>query len=321
MRSRFLVFSKMLLLGCALIVFQSCSDDDDPVAGKGNVSFEITDAAADDANIKSVFITVADIKVDGESVGLTNKQTIDLTAYANGDTKLLGTSELDAKTYSKITLVLDNSADASGNSPGNYVLTTDDTKYELTGSITGTTEVTMTNSWSVMENTSSKILLDFDLRKAIKHIDNSTEKYHFVAAENLSTAIRVIEKDETGTIEGSYTEDFTTDADMVVAYAYAKGEFDESTEMTPDEEGVMFKNAVTSSRVEVGLTNSYALNFLEEGDYEIKFVAYNKTTSTNRFELNALLDSDLKIGGTATEIVTIDAGVSVNVAATIVGLF
>lgn len=319
MISKILGSLKVLLFGAAIMVAQSC-DDDDPSVGQGEISFEITDAPSDDATIQGVFVTVADIKVDGQSIGLEQKQTIELSAYANGQTKLLTDAKLDAKTYSSVTLVLDNATDANGNAPANYVLTNDDTKHQLTASATGTTDITINKSISVLANTSEKIVLDFDLRKAIKHSNGSNENYQFVAKSDLDLAVRALKESEAGEVEGSYQESFTTNSDMVVVYAYHQGDFNQSTETTADENGLTFTNAVTSTVVVEGLTNTYDLHFMEEGDYELAFVAYEMNSTTNQFEFKGLLDADLRVNSNTVSTISVEANTSVNVSATIVGL-
>lgn len=319
MISKIFNFFTLAIASLVLVTMQSC-DDDDPTVGQGEVTFEITDAPSDDANIQGVFVTVADIKVDGQSVGLDQKQTIELSAYADGQTKLLTDAKVDAKTYSSITLVLDNTTDANGNAPANYVLTTDDTKHQLTASATGTTDITIDKSIAVVANTSEKIVLDFDLRKAIKHANGSSENYQFVAQSDLELAVRALRESEAGEVEGSYQESFTTNSDMVIVYAYHKGDFNQSTETTADENGLTFTNAVTSAVVVEGLTNTYDLHFIEEGDYELAFVAYDKNSTTNQFEFKGLLDADLEINSNAVNTINVEANASVSVSATIVGL-
>jgi hypothetical protein len=320
MISKIISRSKILLLFVAVFALQSCNDNDDPSAGMGEVEFEITDAPSDDATVKGVFVTVTDIKVDGESVGLAQKQTIDLTAYSEGQTKLLGTSQLDAKTYSSITLVLDNESDATGNSPGNYLLTTDDTKYELTGTTTGTTEIVLNKSVDIAANTSNTIIMDFDLRKSIQRSSNANVKYQFVNSNELNLAVRVITKSKAGSIKGTYQESFATNADKVIVYAYHKGEFNQSAETTPDGNGRLFKNAVTSAVVKGGLTDSYELYFLEAGEYEITFAAYNENATTNQYELNTMLDAEILISGSTANFITVDANSSTSISANITGL-
>ncbi len=112
--------------------------------------------------MKGVFVTVADIKVDGTSVSGFTKQTIDLKGFQEGNAKLLATSRLTAKSYSNITLVLDADADANGGSPGSYVLTATDTKLKLSS---GLISITLNNTWTVAANTKTTVIMDFDIRK------------------------------------------------------------------------------------------------------------------------------------------------------------
>ncbi|MEJ0031517.1 MAG: hypothetical protein WDO15_14600 [Bacteroidota bacterium] len=81
---------KALAIGCAAILLISCDDSNEPT-GKGNVQFEITDSPSDDANVRGVFVTVTDIKVDGKSIGGVVKTTVNLKDYTEGATR--GTSD------------------------------------------------------------------------------------------------------------------------------------------------------------------------------------------------------------------------------------
>lgn len=307
------------MLCSTVLFFQACNDDDDTSASKGEVEFEITDAPSDDASIKGVFVTVSDIKVDGKSIGMTQKQTVDLKAYSNGATKILSNSQIDAKAYSSVTLVLDNATDASGNTPGNYVQTIDNAKYSLNTAASGTTEITLTKTWEVQENAKSNVVFDVDLRKAIRTSDNATIKYQFVTDEDLKSAIRVVRKDQTGSIEGTYSESFATNADLVVAYAYKKGEFNSTTETTADADGTLFKHAVASADVKK-TSNAYKFSFIESGDYEIAFAVYSKNTTNDHYDFKTLLKSETTINGSATDKVHVDAGVNVKIFTSITGL-
>src|SRR5258706_4212729 len=168
MKTNYVGWTRAVLFGATMLMLPACDRSNDPM-GKGDAEFQITDAPSDDASIKGVLVTVADIKVDGNSISGFTKQSIDLKAYQESNTKLLGTAQLDAKAYNSITLVLDADADASGNSPGCYVLTTDDTKFKLRSS--GVITVTASKGWNVVANAKSTIVLDFDLRKSIRQMD------------------------------------------------------------------------------------------------------------------------------------------------------
>lgn len=302
---------------CVTAVPTACDDSSDP-RGKGDVEFEITDAPSDDAAVKGVFVTVADIKVDGRSLSGFAKQTIDLKAYQEGNTKLLATGEqLDAKSYNKLTLVLDLETDATGNTPGCYVLTEDDVKYKLKTTANGLTEVTINKDWRVMANTTSKIVMDFDLRKSITYSDDQAVRYSFVSDDKLAAAIRLAARENTGTIKGSYQAE-GSDADKIIVYAYKKGTFNAATETEPQgDNNLLFANAVASAEVKNGLTGRvFTLAFLEEGEYELHFAAHTQDTS-GRMTFNALLSSETKLDGTVADFIKIQGGATVNISGTI----
>jgi len=78
MKKKSLSWKKAMFFGCAVALFTACSENSNEPMGQGEVQFEITDAPIDDANVKSVIVTVADVKVDGQSLSGFTKQTIDL---------------------------------------------------------------------------------------------------------------------------------------------------------------------------------------------------------------------------------------------------
>ncbi len=121
------------------LFFTNCSKDEatspnpttppTTVETKGRVNLEITDAPSDDPNIKGVFVTVAEVKIDGKTFdGFKGKTTIELSAYHSGRTEALGLGELETGSYKELTIVLDYETDAQGNSPGCYALTKNDEK-------------------------------------------------------------------------------------------------------------------------------------------------------------------------------------------------
>ena len=263
--------------------FISCSDNDSSEANKGQVSVKMTDAPSDDANIQGTFVTVSNVKIDGQSVDGFETQTIDISAYQNGETKLLCSDEIEAKSYNSITLELNYETDASGDSPGCYVLTEDNEKHNLTASSEAKTEITFNKNFNIESGQNTELVIDFDLRKAIKRDEESTETdYSFVTEAELESAMRLVLEDETGTIEGDVNNDTYADYEFVV-YAYEKGEYNLLTETQGQGSGnLMFANAVTSAKVNEDGT--YHLNFLKEGDYEIHVASYSRTTMDS--ELN-----------------------------------
>jgi hypothetical protein len=312
---------KAALFGVAAVTFMACSDDAGP-KGKGEVDFEITDAPSDDANIKGVIVTVAEVKVNGQAISGFTKQTIDLKAYQEGNTKFLSTTQLDAKSYNNITLVLDVDKDADGNTPGCYVLAKDDVKFKLKNTTSGMYEVVATQSWKVANNAKTKVVMDFDLRKSIRYSDDPSIRYSFVSDNNLNAAVRVVLKENTGTVKGVCQDESSNNAEKIVVYAYKKGTFNAAAETEAQGvDKIMFKNAVASAEVKSSLTGqAYTLAFLEDGEYELHFVAYNKSADNGRFTYAARLQSETSVNGAVGNIIKVKAGASINISSTIKGI-
>jgi hypothetical protein len=309
-------FNWLFAMGILLLV--GCSDRE---TGSGELSIEITDAPVDDADVSAVFVTITDVKIDGKSFpGFSGKQTINLLAYQEGKTKLLGSSTLDAKSYSNITLVLDTEMDANGNVPGCYVVKAGQQKQKLSAAASGLLEVTASKGFNVAQNASSSIVIDFDLRKAISRSSEATSKYKFATQSELNSAIRVVAKSKSGHIKGSYQNDSGSQADKVVVYVYKKGTFNLNTETSPHgASGVLFAKAVSSTTVNTGLTGTqYKLAFLEEGEYEVYFVTYNKNAS-GEFNFAAVMQAETKINGSVSNFITVSAGAEVSISAILKG--
>ncbi len=293
---------------CALLfslTLASCKKDnsDDPGSGSGSASttIKVTDAPIDDASVTGAFVTITDIKLDGQSVQGFTKTTVDLAAYQNGSTKTLGTFNLAGKTYSSITFVLDFDTDASGATPGSYVLTTGNIKHKLQST---SNVITATKSFSLQSNASNSIVADFDLRKMIvPQAGVPTDQYDLATAAELQNDVRVVVESNTGTISGTLTDNISASG-KVVAYAYKKGTFNRTTEMQGQgASNVQFQNAVSSTLVGAG--GSYQLHFLEAGDYEIHYVSYKDTNADGKFELQGTL---VVIAGGGLDILNLHVG-------------
>ncbi len=276
-----------LCLFAALMV--SCGEDEattitpttPTIEATGKVNIEITDAPSDDPNIKGIFVTVAEVKIDGKTFeGFKGKTTIELSAYHSGKTEALGLADLETGSYNNITLVLDYEKDASGNSPGCYALTQDDQKESLATDNETTAELKVAKNFTIEENETTNLVIDFDLRKAIESEGESN--YNFVANADLAASLRVVEKSETGNVKGKGDADYNN-SEKIVVYAYAKGSYQES-EMNSESK---FKNAITSA--EITSNNEFTLAFLEEGEYELVFSSYEDNDNDGKLELASQL--------------------------------
>ncbi|WP_445383267.1 DUF4382 domain-containing protein [Robiginitalea sp. IMCC43444] len=271
--------SQSLILFFGIFALVSCSKDD---AGPNEsqetyqTNFEMTDAPVDDSNVSAVFVTVADVQVDGKSLDGFTKTTIELSSLVNGQTQSLGNLDLRAQNYSSLELVLDNETDASGNSPGSYVELANGEKDKLEGSFS---RIPVNSTFEVLARSSNRVIIDFDLRKTIvKEESNLAADYKFASASRMSTGIRTVNQEVTGSLRGTI-EDSQSNSDKIIAYAYEKGTFNAESETSGE---LSFANAITSSAAS-GLNNEFNLSFLKEGEYEIIFASYNEENGSLRF--------------------------------------
>jgi len=277
-KSKFLkIIAGSFLFSLALI---SCKKDDNN-SGSGNTEFKVTDAPIDDASVSGAFVTIADIKLDGVSVQGFTKTTVDLAAYQNGSTKTIGNFNLEGRTYNSVTFVLDHNMDASGNTPGCYILTTNGTKHALQAA---SDSIVIAKSFDINSSVSNSIVADFDLRKMIiRQTGNASDQYDFATNAELQTSVRIVAETKTGIVSGMIS-DAVSNSTKVVAYAYKVGTYNRITEMQAQgASGIQFKNAVASSTVNA--SGQFSFHFLEAGNYEIHFASYKDTNADGQLEL------------------------------------
>lgn len=300
------VISTKVLLALLLVSFTlgSCLKEPDftpnPLVNieTAHARIEITDAPIDDANVSSVFITVADVKIDGKSwAGFERKTTFDLLAYQRGLTKLLGEGELEAGTYSEIILVLDTETDMDGNSPGCYVLDAQGEKRKLEGG--SEMQIKANGSIVTTKADTTEAVIDMDLRKSIVYQTGSNTEFKFVTDPELQAVARMMDKSTTGTITGDCT-DGVSSSDKIIVYAYKKGTFDVDEKFPQGASQVTFKNAIASA---VLATNgTFNLSFLDAGNYELHFISYQmdpqgKLQAKGELQLNVLNATTLNLQG------------------------
>jgi hypothetical protein len=274
----------MFLLVSA-ITFMACQKDESIGSGTAPTTIKVTDAPFDDASVTGAFVTITDVKLDGQSVQGFTKTTVDLNAYQNGATKTIGNFNLEGKAYSSITFVLDYDMDASGTAPGCYIVTTGSVKHKLQSTANS---ITISKNITLQSNANNSIVADFDLRKMITHQSGGgADKYDLATAAELESSIRVVAENNTGTISGSIT-DGVSGSGKIIAYVYKKGTFNRTAEMQGQgTSSIEFKNAVASSLV--AGSGSYQIHFLESGQYEVHFASYKDTNADGVFELNGTL--------------------------------
>ncbi|KOH42967.1 DUF4382 domain-containing protein [Sunxiuqinia dokdonensis] len=302
--------SILLVLFIFSMVAISCSDDDDVEKQHGELNVKVTDAPSDDANIQGTFVTISEVKIDGQVVEGFTAQTIEISAYQNGNTKLLVNETLEAESYNSVSLVLDYENDAEGNSPGCYVLTDDDNKHALEAASSSTTEVTFNKPFQVEANGMTDLVIDFDLRKAIvRNEDGGDSEYKFVTSAELTNSLRIVQEDECGAINGEINNHTEAEGELVI-YAYKKGSFDAETETQGQGNSqVMFANAETSAKV--ATDGSYKLSFLEEGEYEVHVASYEEDAN-GQIAFTGMVQASSSISGLLLNNVSVEANSQVN---------
>ncbi|GAB3522745.1 DUF4382 domain-containing protein [Emticicia fontis] len=288
------MFFSTVLIGSLGFFQMSCDDstnDPDPNSTSGTLKISITDSPIDSPDVKAAFVTVTEIKVDGKTFeGFKGPKTVNLLELQNGNALSLGEGSFNTGTFNKISLVLDYEKDQSGTVPGCYIQKADNTKQKLmlTGSTQNSIDLT-TKEFIVKEGTATDIVLDFDLRKAIKsETSGSQTTYSFVNYSELQSSIRMVERISAGNIAGKIDNYNATTMGNVVVYVYKKGTFNQATETQGQGDSkIQFKNAITSARVDAN--GNFKAAFLEQGDYEVHCASYNKPTG-GLFGLIALLN-------------------------------
>lgn len=291
-------FKTILLLFVSVLSFSACLKDPDitppnPSAARARV--EITDAPIDDPNVKGVFVTVVDIKIDGKSwAGFDGKTTFDLLTYQKGQTNLLGEGELEVGSYSEIVLVLNTDTDANGDSPGCYIKDAQGTKRKLEGGSQMLFKAK--GGFDTKSSETTEAVIDLDLRKSIVYKSGTTTEFQFVTDPELQAAVRLVDKAKTGNILGDCT-DGVSGSKKVIVYVYKKGDFNTTERFPQGTSQVQFKNAVTSSVM--AADGTFNLSFLESGTYEVHLISYQEGSQGNleaKGELQVnLLNSTLNV--------------------------
>lgn len=262
-------FSLILL---AVILLSGCQKDEDLESKAGTLLLKLSDAASDDEDIKGIFITINKVTLDDKPIRNFQPKTIEISSLKNGNTEILVSKELAAKEYNRITLTLSHSSGSSGDQGGSYVLTSDDTRYNLASGESAETEIVLSKEFEIEPGKTTKLVADFNLRKAIIRTESETNKYRFVTPTELRNSIRVVSEDSTGTIHGHVDIREITNSQIYVLI-YRSGEFQASIEGTGSGPSkILFANSITSSIM--APDGSYYLPFLESGEYDIRLAQF-----------------------------------------------
>lgn len=288
MKKRNLFKTTFLFLSLFLVFACSSSDDelDNENSGNNNSEYStkvlITDAPVDNAEVEAVFITIADVQVNGKSLQGFQKTSLEISSFTNGNTQLLGELDLQSGTTSSIKLVLDNTSAVSGEDTGNYVLTTSGEKKSLA---TSSIDIILNDQAEIEPTDGNELVLDFDLRKAI--VMDTNGNYSFVNNSKLAGSIRAVNSLNAGTIKGNVSNIGDAGDGKIVAFAYKKGTYSNGETQAAQGEAY-FSNAVTSSVVSPD-NGEFELHFIESGDYELHFASFSDSDNNGKLSLDGEL--------------------------------
>ncbi len=303
-----------LILSMGLAV--SCSEDDmetgEPDSQTYRTEVYLTDAPIDNAEVEAAFITVTGVKVNGKSIEGFEKTTVNVSSLQNGDTFLLGDLQLESGTTSQISLTLDNETDASGETPGNYILTSSGEKKAL---VSAAGEIAVNDDVEIMENNGNQIILDFDLRIIIGSTGDG--EYHFVSDTQFSNSIRAVNSLDAGSITGTISDFGTTQSESMLVFAYKKGTYTEA-EAQANSEGVLFANAESSAKIQDS-NGDFELHFIEEGDYELHFISYADSNNNGQLELQGEIEATSVTAIDLSDL-SVEAGENVELEIILIGL-
>ncbi|NQU86654.1 MAG: DUF4382 domain-containing protein [Mariniphaga sp.] len=284
----------------------------------GQVMFSLTVTPSKVTEFYGTFITISEVWLNDKKVIGFNKQTIELSAYQEGDIKLLFNGKIETGVYNSITVVFDHETDDSGDFPGSYILDENNNKICLEVQ-KKRSEVKFIKEIEVQSESVSEIVINTDLRKLIENNPNNREheNYRFNTGVDMANSFRISLKDECAEIKGEVDKSFNELYDMYVL-AYKKGEFNYSLESkTRGQNSIPFANAVSSSKVKS--YGGYQLSLLEKGEYEIHIVAFSKVGG-NMFKFKGMINSTSNIPGLLLNNISVPAKSQIQLNIDIIGV-
>lgn len=287
------------LLGIALLTsLFACGDGNDEVASSGKASIAVTDAAVDAENVSKVMLSVSEVRAtsSGETKTVATFDTpkeFNLMAYQNGETYFLGEGDLEAGSYSDIRFIISGATDS-------YIEMKDGSKKDLEIPSGTTSGYKINGTFDVAANSTTEIVADVDLRKALVVTGNGDFK--------LRPTARLVVAETAGEIKGTVDGEMNAQTRYVV-YAYAEGTFSAAEEAEPAEGSTRYEGSVNSAIV--AEDGSYTLAFMEEGDYEIIVASYSNQDDDEDLEFEGRVSSDLMIGGSLFNAVNVTSNTTI----------
>ena len=283
------------LLGILLLTgLFACSDGDSDVGSKGNARVSATDAAVDAQNVSKVMLSVSEIQAsaNGETrtvMTFDAPKQFNLMAYQNGETYVFGEGDLEAGSYSDLRFIISGTTDS-------YIEMKDGTKKALEIPSGTTSGYKVNGTFEVVANSTTDLVADVDLRKALVVTGEGTFK--------LRPTARLVDANATGTIQGTVDGQSNTSEQLIV-YAYKEGTFSASEEDEPAEGRTRYEGSVNSATV--AEDGSYTLAFMEEGDYEVYVASYSNTDDDEDLEFQGRVTTDIMINGSLFNTISVES--------------
>lgn len=256
---------------------------------EGRIRVALTDAPLDDPALAEVYVTFTGVRIGDEALpNLSERRTVDISNYTEGQTIQYGSDQsVEAGVYAGLTVALDLGSDAGGVAPGAYVTDSLGRKTSLAYG-QETVELRVNDPFEVVEGQLTELVLDFDLRQAV--LREGEAGYTFGGDMNLTSSLRLIDKTEAGSIEGTVDEhSLFRDNGTRIVFAFPRGSFEAAAAFEGD-----FSAAVTSARVDA--TGRFRLSYLPSGGYDLIVVDYADEDGDGRIELIGARVSDATVG-------------------------
>lgn len=249
-----------------LFIF-SCKRQD----STGTLDLRMTNTLLLDDSVQGVYITISDLYVDGEAFRTEElPRVVNLLDLEQDTFFMMGVSSVLAKMHTHIRLVVDNAETPDGNSPGSYVQWHSGAKYPLSASTE--TEFIASNAFTVPLDGSNTVSIEINLRKAIQK--DSLGNYRWRSADVLRHSFRSFSLRNAGLVKGTCTIPPTLQNAKIVLHGYLKGSYLGAQELSPDEQGLTFPNALVSTTVNAD--GSYVLGYIPESQLVLLIARYEK---------------------------------------------
>jgi hypothetical protein len=245
-------------------VASQCGGDDGQIFVPGDsdstVSISITDAPIDFATAVSIEITSVELTPDdGDefTFDLSSPLAVNLLALSDGaTTAVVSNQTIDSGAYTQIRFTF------TASSTNAFVDESDGNRYSLVIPGNGDDGLTITKSFTVEQDKQLDLVADVDLRRSIAPRVGSTYTFRPV--------IRVVDRNQAGTLTGSIPADLADDADCTpFVYVYS------GSSVTPDDmDSATGGDPVVSVPVKYNVsanTYTYRASFLEAGSYTVAY--------------------------------------------------